>query len=86
MNDVMVIYVFIDQYDKIWFYENEKVLIYYDLLNYIVKWFLFIMFGKIIILYLEDVGERGFFFLFLVGEVWLFDREYVEMVYINKLK
>lgn len=86
MNDAMVTHAFIDQYDKIWFHENEKALIYYDPLNHTAKRFPFTMFGKITTLYSEDAGERGLFFLSPAGEAWLFDREHVEMVYINKLK
>ena len=37
MNDAMVTHAFIDQYDKIWFHENEKALIYYDPLNHTAK-------------------------------------------------
>lgn len=86
MNDAMVTHAFIDQYDKIWFHENEKALIYYDPLNHTAKRFPFTMFGKITTLYSEDAGERGLFFLSPAGEAWLFDREHAEMVYINKLK
>lgn len=62
MNDAMVTHAFIDQYDKIWFHENEKALIYYDPLNHTAKRFPFTMFGKITTLYSEDAGERGLFF------------------------
>ena len=86
MNDAMVTHAFIDQYDKIWFHENEKALIYYDPLNHTAKRFPFTMFGKITTLYSEYAGERGLFFLSPAGEAWLFDREHAEMVYINKLK
>lgn len=61
MNDAMVTHAFIDQYDKIWFHENEKALIYYDPLNHTAKRFPFTMFGKITTLYSEDAGERGLF-------------------------
>ena len=83
---LVVTHAFIDQYDKIWFHENEKALIYYDPLNHTAKRFPFTMFGKITTLYSEDAGERGLFFLSPAGEAWLFDREHAEMVYINKLK
>lgn len=86
MNDAMVTHAFIDQYDKIWFHENEKALIYYDPLNHTAKRFPFTMFGKITTLYSEDAGEGAFFPVSGRKEAWLFDREHAEMVYINKLK
>ena len=58
----MVTHAFIDQYDKIWFHENEKALIYYDPLNHTAKRFPFTMFGKITTLYSEDAGEKRAFF------------------------
>lgn len=86
MDDASVASAFIDQYDKIWFHENEKALVYYDPLNHTSKRFPFTLFGKITTLYTEDAGERGLFFLSPAGEAWLFDREHLEMVAINKLK
>lgn len=86
MNDALVTYAFIDQYDKIWFHENEKALIYYDPLNHTSKRFPFTMFGKITSLYTEDAGERGLFFLSPAGEVWMFNRERLDMQPVNELK
>lgn len=86
INDALVTSAFIDQYDKIWFHENEQALIYYDPLNHTSKRFSFTIFGKITSLYSEDAGERGLFFLSPAGEAWLFDRERLEMISINQLK
>lgn len=86
MNDAQVSYAFIDQYDKIWFHENEKALIYYDPLNRTSKRFPFTMSGKITTLYAEDAGERGLFFLSPAGEAWVFDRENLAMLSINEMK
>lgn len=86
MNDAQVSYAFIDQYDKIWFHENEKALIYYDPLNRTSKRFPFTMSGKITTLYAEDAGERGLFFLSPAGEAWVFDRENLTMLSINEMK
>lgn len=86
MNDAGVTHAFVDQYDKIWFHENEKALIYYDPLNKTTKRFPFTVFGKITSLYSEDAGERGLFFLSPAGEAWLFDRENLEMIRVNQLK
>lgn len=86
MNDALVSYAFIDQYDKIWFHETEKALIYYDPLSHTSKRFPFTLFGKITSLYTEDAGERGIFFLSPAGEAWMFDREHLDMIPINKMK
>lgn len=82
----LVTFAMIDQYDKIWFHENEKALVYYDPLNKISKRFPFSVSGKIGLLYVEDAGERGLFFLSPAGEVWLFDRERLSMLPINQMK
>lgn len=86
MNDASVTNAFIDQYDKLWFHENEKALVYYDPLNRVSKRFPFTLFGKITSLYTEDAGERGLFFLSPAGEAWLFDRDNLDMIPINRLK
>lgn len=77
---------FVDSYDKVWFYETEKSLVYYDPLNRISKRFPFTVFGKITLLEMADVEEKGLFFLSPAGEVWMFDRERVEMKPFNELK
>ena len=86
VDNALVTGSFIDQYDKVWFHENEKALVYYDPLNRISKRFPFTLFGKITSLYTEDAGERGLFFLSPAGEAWLFDRDNLNMIAVNKLK
>lgn len=86
INEDLVTYAYIDQYDKVWFHENEKALVYYDPLNKTSKRFPFNVSGKIGTLYIEDAGERGLFFLSPAGEAWLFNRETLSMVAINEMK
>lgn len=81
-----VVNAFIDQYDKIWFHESEKAVVYYDPLNNISKRFSFTPSAKLGTFYSEDAGERGLFFLSPAGEAWLFDRENLSMIPINKMK
>ncbi len=86
IDERLVTHAYMDQYDKMWFHENEKALVYYDPQNQISKRFSFTIPGKIGLLQIEDAGERGLFFLSPTGEAWLFDREHLEMIEINKLK
>lgn len=80
LSEEYVTYACIDRYEKLWFYENERTLVYYDPLNHISKRFPFKIGPKLGSLYLEDVGEKGMFFLLPDGEAWLFNREHLSML------
>ncbi len=66
---------FIDKYDKVWFSEKNKVLVYYDPLNKTNKRFAFNTLPSIGNLEYQDAGEQGLFFMTPGGEVLVFDRE-----------
>ena len=78
--------IFHDKYDKIWFQEGNRALIYYDPLNKSDRRFTFPNQNAIGNFEVQDAGEQGMFFLTPGGEILLFDREKLEMVRINQLK
>lgn len=78
--------IFLDNYDKIWFQEGNKALIYYDPLNKSSKKFLFSHQNAIGNFEAQDAGERGLFFLTPSGEILVFDRENLEMNSISQIK
>lgn len=78
--------IFLDKYDKIWFQEGNKALIYYDPLNKSSHRFSFPEQNTIGNFEMQDAGEQGMFFLTPGGEILLFDREKLEMVRLNQLK
>lgn len=86
LEEELVTHAYVDQYDKIWFHENEKAIVYYDPIRKTSKRFPFTLTGKIGLLCIEDAGERGLFFLSPAGEAWLFDRNNLSMIPINGLK
>jgi signal transduction histidine kinase/DNA-binding response OmpR family regulator/ligand-binding sensor domain-containing protein len=86
IDESLVTGAYMDRYDKMWFHESEKALVYYDPQSGNSKRFPFTVTGKSCTFSIEDVGERGLFFLTEAGEVWLFDRENMQMVNVNTLK
>ena len=78
--------IFIDKYDKIWFQEDDRALIYYDPLNKSNRHFTFPDQNSIGNFEMQDAGEQGMFFLTPGGEILLFDREKLEMIRLNQLK
>jgi signal transduction histidine kinase/ligand-binding sensor domain-containing protein/DNA-binding response OmpR family regulator len=86
IDETLVTNTYIDRYDKMWFHENERALVYYDPQNGISKRFQFGVTGKTSTLTVEDAGERGLFFLSPGGEVMMFDRENLRMVDMNDMK
>ena len=86
INPDQVSYAYMDNYDKMWFHENEKALVYYDPVSKDSKRFPFALTDKTGLLHIEDVGESGLFFLSPTGEAWLFNRETSQMVEINQIK
>ncbi len=86
IDDRLVANIYMDKYDKMWFHENEKAIVYYDPQNRITKRYPFSITGKIGLFHVEDVGERGLFFLSSTGEAWMFDRENLKMIKINEIK
>ncbi len=70
---------FIDKYDKIWFSEKSKALVYYDPLNKSNKRFTFDILPSIGDLEYQDAGEQGLFFMTPGGEVLVFDREQLSL-------
>lgn len=77
---------FVDKYDKVWFVENDKAIIYYDPLNGTSKRFPLTSGRNIASFQYKDAGEQGIFFLTNTGEMLMFDREASNMIQINKLK
>lgn len=78
--------IFIDKYDKIWFQEDNKALIYYDPLNKFNRRFDFPNQNPIGSFEVQDAGEQGMFFLTPGGEILLFDRDKKEITRVNQLK
>nr|WP_288242698.1 two-component regulator propeller domain-containing protein [uncultured Bacteroides sp.] len=78
--------IFIDKYDKIWFQEDDRALIYYDPLNKSSRHFTFPDQNSIGNFEMQDAGEQGMFFLTPGGEILLFDREKLEMIRLNQSK
>lgn len=78
--------IFIDKYDKVWIREDNHSLIYYDPLNKIHRQFMFPGNNYINSFSWQDAGEKGIYFLVPGGEIWLFDREKLEMISVNQLK
>ncbi|KAA6347134.1 Sensor histidine kinase TmoS [termite gut metagenome] len=81
-----VLHSFIDKYDKIWFEEGEKALVYYDPLNNTNKRFYLPQGKSIGNLEVQDAGEQGLFFLTPAGEMLMFERESLSMIRMNLLK
>ena len=86
IDDRIVANIYMDRYDKIWFHENEKAVVYYDPQNNVTKRFPFSLSGKIGLFHIEDAGERGLFFLTSTGEALMFDREGLRMIGVNGFK
>lgn len=78
--------VFLDKYDKVWFQEGKRALVYYDPLNRSSKQFTFSDQNAIGDFAMQDAGEEGMFFLTPGGEILLFNREKQEMTRLNQLK
>ena len=78
--------IFIDKYDKVWFLENDRTLVYYDPLNRNSRHFTFPDQNSIGNIEMQDAGEEGLFFLTPGGEILLFDREKQEMIRLNQSK
>ncbi len=78
--------IFYDKYDKIWFQEGNRALIYYDPLNKSSHRFAFPEHNVIGNFEIQDAGEQGMFFLTPSGEILLFDRDKMEMTRINQMK
>lgn len=78
--------IFRDSYDKIWFAESERSIVYYDPLNKSSKQFpLSANSGLGGSFEMQDAGERGLLFLTPVGDILFFDREELTMVRMNEL-
>lgn len=77
--------IFLDKYDKIWFQEGNRALIYYDPLNKSSHRFAFLNQNSIGNFEMQDAGEQGMYFLTPGGEILLFDREKLEMTRLNQL-
>lgn len=78
--------IFSDKYDKIWFQEGNRSLIYYDPLNQRHLRFPFPADNAIGDFEAQDAGEQGMFFLTPSGEILLFDRDKMEMTRMSRLK
>ena len=78
---------FMDKYDKIWFCDNNRALVYYDPLNKSADRFAFPASTSSIVNFdMQDAGEQGIFFLTPGGEILLFDREQQMMTRLNQQK
>lgn len=78
---------FIDKYDKVWFCDNNRALVYYDPLNKSANRFAFPASTSSIGNFdMQDAGEQGIFFLTPGGEILLFDREQQTMTRLNQQK
>ena len=86
VNENIISSAYMDHYDKIWFHENEKSLVYYDPQTKKSKRFPFTSQGKTGLLQIEDAGENGLFFLSPTGDGWLYDRNSSKMIEINSMK
>ncbi|KAA6315310.1 Sensor histidine kinase TmoS, partial [termite gut metagenome] len=86
INAEEVLHSFIDKYDKIWFEEGEKALVYYDPLNKTDKRFYLPQGKSIGNLEIQDAGEQGLFVLAPAGEMLMFERESLSMTRMNLLK
>lgn len=78
--------IFADQYEKIWFQEGNKALIYYDPLNKSHRRFDFPGQNAMVEFSVHDAGIQGIFFQTPGGEVLLYDREKQQMIRLNQLK
>ncbi|KAA6324059.1 Sensor histidine kinase TmoS, partial [termite gut metagenome] len=86
INAEEVLHSFMDKYDKIWFEEGEKALVYYDPLNKTDKRF-YLPQGKSIGNWeVQDAGEQGLFVLTPAGEMLMFERESLSMTRMSLLK
>jgi signal transduction histidine kinase/DNA-binding response OmpR family regulator/ligand-binding sensor domain-containing protein len=85
-DEALVCNGYMDRYDKMWFVEGDRALVYYDPQSGVSRRFPFPSTGKIGTFGIEDVGERGLFFLSEAGDALLFDRENMQMVSVNTLK
>lgn len=77
--------IFGDSYDKIWFTEGERAIVYYDPLNRSNKQFLLSANSSLGNFEMQDAGEQGLLFLTPSGEVLFFDREELTMGKIDEL-
>lgn len=77
--------IFVDSYDKIWFGESNRSLVYYDPLNKSNKQLLLSEGTSIGNFEMQDAGEQGLLFLAPTGELFFFDRELLTMIRMNEL-
>ncbi len=86
VNERLVSHSFIDSYNKLWFHENERAVVYYDPVTNKSRRYPFSVSGKITSFIVEDAGEQGVLFLSPAGEALFFDRDNLTMCSINQIK
>lgn len=86
VNERLVSHSFIDSYNKLWFHENERAVVYYDPVTNKSHRYPFSVSGKITSFIVEDAGEQGVLFLSPAGEALFFDRDNLTMCSINQIK
>lgn len=86
IDEALVSHSFVDSYDKLWFHENGRAVIYYDPVTNKSLRYPFSESGRITSFIVEDAGEQGVFFLSPAGECLFFDRDNLTMRSINQIK
>ncbi|KAA6326684.1 hypothetical protein EZS27_024242, partial [termite gut metagenome] len=87
LNSETVLSAFFDKYNKIWFEEDKRGLLYYDPQSKTEKRFPFPFSQEksVVEMQVEDAGEKGLFVLTPTGEMLKFERESLSMIHLNQM-